>query len=56
MKAGYNWKWLSLYGGVYNLFDKYYYTHLSYQRDPFSSGVKVPENGRNFYITLACKF
>jgi iron complex outermembrane receptor protein len=58
LKAGYNYKALSVYAGVYNLFDKQYYSNLSYLRDPFASGVgfKVPENGRNFYITVACKF
>lgn len=56
LKAGLNYKALSLYGGINNLFDKFYHSHLSYQRDPFASGVKVPENGRNFYLTLAYKF
>lgn len=56
LKAGYYYKALSVYGGVYNLFDKQYYSHLSYQRDPFASGLKVPENGRNFYFTVAYKF
>ena len=56
LKGGYNYKALSLYAGVYNLLDKFYYTHLSFQRDPFASGVKVPENGRNFYVTAAYKF
>lgn len=56
LKAGYNYKALSVYAGIYNLLDKFYYSHLSYQRDPFASGVKVPENGRNFYVTAAYKF
>lgn len=56
LKGGYNYKALSLYAGIYNLLDKDYYSHLSYQRDPFASGVKVPENGRNFYVTVAYKF
>lgn len=56
LKAGYNYKALSVYTGIYNLLDKFYYTNLSYQRDPFASGVKVPENGRNFYITVAYRF
>ena len=51
LKAGYTYKNLSVYAGVYNVFDKFYYTYLSYLRDPFASGMKVPENGRNFYIT-----
>ncbi|MFA7062032.1 MAG: TonB-dependent receptor [Pedobacter sp.] len=56
LKAGYKYKALSVYAGIYNLLDKFYYSHLSYQRDPFASGVKVPENGRNFYLTVAYKF
>jgi len=56
LKGGYNYKALSVYAGIYNLLDKFYYTSLSYQRDPFASGVKVPENGRNFYITVAYRF
>jgi len=56
LKAGYNYKSLSVYGGINNLLDKQYYNYLSYLRDPFSSGVKVPENGRNFYLTVAYKF
>ncbi len=58
LKAGFNYKALSVYGGVYNLFDKQYYRHLSYLRDPFVGGVgfKVPENGRNLYLTVAYRF
>ncbi len=58
LKAGYHYKALSVYGGIYNVFDKQYYNNLSYLRDPFTSGVgvKVPENGRNLYITVAYTF
>ena len=58
LKAGINYNSLSIYGGVNNLLDKQYYNYLSYLRDPFVSGVgyKVPENGRNFYLTVAYKF
>lgn len=48
-------KW-SIYAGVNNLFDKYYFSHLSYQRDPFQSGVKVPEVGAFAYLTAAYRF
>lgn len=34
---------------VDNLLNRYYYESLSYYRDPFASGVKVPEPGRNFF-------
>ncbi|MFZ3209149.1 MAG: TonB-dependent receptor [Geobacteraceae bacterium] len=58
LKGGYDYKGLSVFAGINNLLDKQYVTHLSYQRDPFVGGVgyKVPENGRNFYLTLAYKF
>ena len=56
VKAGCHYGPFSLYGGVYNLLDKFYYTHLSFLRDPFASGVKVPENGRNVYVTAAYRF
>lgn len=56
LKAGFNYQAITVYGGIYNLLDKHYYSHLSFQRDPFASGLKVPENGRNFYVTLAYKF
>lgn len=56
IKGGFNYRGVSLIAGVSNLFDKYYVSHLSYARDPFQSGVKVPENGRNMYLTLDYKF
>lgn len=56
IKGGINYRGVSLIVGVNNLFDKYYFSHLSYARDPFQSGVKVPENGRNMYLTLEYRF
>ncbi len=55
-KAGANWARWSLVGGVNNVFDKYYSTHLSYQRDPFASGVKVPEMGLFAYANLSYRY
>lgn len=56
LKAGLNWRKWEVAGGVHNLFDKFYYTHLSYQRDPFRSGVKVPETGAFTYVTIAYRY
>jgi iron complex outermembrane receptor protein len=58
LKAGYHYKGFSVTGGINNLLDTQYYSHLSYLRDPFVSGVgyRVPENGRNVYLTMAYKF
>jgi iron complex outermembrane receptor protein len=56
LKAGINWQNWALVGGINNLFDRHYFSHLSYQRDPFASGVKVPEIGRFAYLNLGYKF
>ena len=56
LRAGLKYGVVSLYGGVENLLDKHYFSHLSYLRDPFASGEKVPENGRTFYATVVCAF
>ncbi|GAB6066211.1 TonB-dependent receptor [Aquifex pyrophilus] len=56
VKGGFRKKGITIYGGVENVFDKLYYTHLSYVRNPFSSGVKVPEPGRTYYITVSYTF
>ncbi|NTU41724.1 MAG: TonB-dependent receptor [Nitrospirales bacterium] len=56
LKLGYTCKGLKLFAGVRNLFDKFYYEHLSYNRDPFSSGIAVPEPGRTVYAHLQYTF
>ena len=42
--------------GVANLFDRLYVEHLSYQRDPFRSGVRVPEPGRTVFANASAGF
>ena len=56
LKAGLTYRKVTVYAGLNNLFDKRYFNYLSYQRDPFASGFKMPENGRNFYVTVAYKY
>jgi len=56
IKSGINYQGFSVILGISNLFDKQYFSHLSYSRDPFQSGIKVPENGRNVYLSLGYKF
>ena len=56
IKSGINYRGFSLILGISNLFDKQYFSHLSFARDPFQSGVKVPENGRNMYLSLGYRF
>jgi len=47
---------LQLTVGIHNVFDRYYVEHLSYWRDPFRSGVRVPEPGRSFFANLAARY
>ncbi len=47
---------LRLAVGLANLFDTTYVEHLSYQRDPFRSGARVFEPGRNIYANLSVGF
>jgi iron complex outermembrane recepter protein len=42
--------------GVANLLNRNYMEHLSYQRDPFRTGAKVYEPGRNVYVNVALVF
>jgi iron complex outermembrane receptor protein len=39
-----------------NLLNRFYYENLSYYRDPFASGVKIPEPGRNFFGQVKYSF
>jgi Outer membrane receptor proteins, mostly Fe transport len=56
VKVGGNFKGFTLTAGIDNVFDKKYFEHLSYLRDPFATGVKVPEPGRTFYINASYTF
>jgi len=56
VKVGGNFKGFTINAGIDNVFDKKYYEYLSYQRDPFATGVKVPEPGRTFYINASYTF
>ncbi|HSD65923.1 MAG TPA: TonB-dependent receptor, partial [Vicinamibacteria bacterium] len=42
--------------GLANAFDRLYVDHLSYQRDPFRSGVRVPEPGRSLFANASLRF
>jgi iron complex outermembrane receptor protein len=46
---------LSVTAGVANLFNQYFVEHLSYQRDPFRSGIRVAEPGRNVFSSVTWK-
>ncbi|MBL0158178.1 MAG: TonB-dependent receptor [Bryobacterales bacterium] len=56
IKGGVHLKQWNLAAGVDNLTDRYYYEHLSFQRDPFRNGVRVPEPGRTLYLNLSYRF
>ncbi len=42
--------------GIANLLDTYFVEHLSFQRDPFRSGLRVAEPGRNLFLNASWKF
>ncbi len=42
--------------GATNLLDRAYSPHLSYQRDPFRSGLRVHDPGRSIYANVNCRF
>jgi iron complex outermembrane recepter protein len=56
IKLGFTHRKLSGSFTIDNLLGRFYYEHLSYYRDPFASGVKVPEPGRNFFGQLRYSF
>jgi iron complex outermembrane recepter protein len=56
LRGGVNYKKLSLKLSLNNLFGRQYYEHLSYQRDPFRSGARIYEPGRNFFVNLSYRY
>ena len=56
LRVGASFAGFTLTAGVANVFDRLYTESLSYQRDPFRSGVRVPEPGRVFFANLGWRF
>ena len=56
VKSGLHLRRLNFTAGVDNLADRLFYEHFSFQRDPFRSGVRVPEPGRSLYLNLSYAF
>jgi iron complex outermembrane receptor protein len=56
IKLGLTYRKLSGSLTIDNLLDRFYYECLSYYRDPFAAGVKVPEPGRNVFAQLRYSF
>ena len=56
LRGGFGWGKLRVVAGVDNLLDRDYANHLSYQRDPFRSGVVVPEAGRTLLASVELRY
>lgn len=56
VKGGLHTRKASFAAGIDNVFDRFYYEHFSYQRDPFRLGTRVPEPGINLYVTVSYAF
>ena len=56
LRIGINLKKVRFWLGMNNVFNRLFFEHLSYQRDPFRSGVRVYEPGRNFFLNADFKF
>jgi iron complex outermembrane receptor protein len=56
LSAGLRTRHLSFTAGVVNLLDKLYVEHLSSQRDPFRSGARLFEPGRQIFANAVVPF
>jgi iron complex outermembrane receptor protein len=56
VRMGFNFKSFKATLSLNNVFDRFYVNHLSYQRDPFRSGTRVPDPGRNLTLNLSYRF
>ena len=56
VKFGITYRNLSASFTVDNLLNRFYYEYLSYYRDPFTAGVRIPEPGRNVFAQLRYSF
>jgi iron complex outermembrane receptor protein len=52
LRLGLTIRKIRVWVGLNNLFDGHFAEHLSFQRDPFRSGVRVYEPGRNFFLNV----
>lgn len=55
-RAGFRFGRISATASVENLFDRLHYQHLSYMRDLFRSGARLPEPGRGVFLNLLYAF
>lgn len=56
IKLGFTYRRLSCSFTIDNLLNRFFYEYLSYYRDPFSAGVKIPEPGRNVFAQVRYTF
>ena len=56
LRVGAQLKQLRLTIALDNVFDRLYVQHNSFQRDPYRTGVRVPEPGRNLYASVSYRF
>ena len=56
IRGGVNYRRMSVNVGLNNLFGRQYYEHLSYMRDPFRSGARVYEPGRNIMVNISYRY
>ncbi|HWA93703.1 MAG TPA: TonB-dependent receptor [Terracidiphilus sp.] len=56
VKLGYAVNRFHITGGVNNLLAREYTTYLSYARNPYTNGIRLPEPGRNFFVNLSYTF
>ena len=56
LKGGIHHKKLSFSAGVENLTNRFYYQHMSYQRDPDRIGTRIPEPGRTVFTNVSFNF
>jgi len=56
LMTGASFKGIQIRLGMNNLFNRKYFEHLSYQRDPFRMGTSVYEPGRNFFVNLSYRY
>ena len=56
LRAGVQFRRMRLTIALDNVFDRLYVQHNSFQRDPYRTGARVPEPGRNLYTSISYRF
>jgi iron complex outermembrane receptor protein len=55
-KFGWHARQTTITVGLDNALNRFYYESLSYQRDPFRAGVRIPEPGRSLFVNVSYRF